>query len=320
MFVVFGSTNVDLFIGGIEQLPGLGREEFAVDNLAWCAEPLRMVIGGNGANSAYILGKLGANVRLASAIGEDLLGNVVYDWLKAAGVDQSWLRRRTDTATATTTIVSDAARQRLSFHHPGAYATYVPEDLPEGWAQAVRVLLITGYPLLRGLRPDGCRALLAAARQAGAITALDVGPAIGAPVTRDELGPLLPLLDYLIANEYEAGLLAAGAPGERAGLAAAAAGLLAQGAQGVVVRQGAAGATLFSRAVPLHAPAQPCDVRQTVGAGDAFNGGFLYGLAQGLPVSGALSLGNRVAAQVVSTLDGVLGFHGLTADASMISV
>ena len=85
MFVVFGGTNVDLFIGGVDQLPNLGREEFAVDNLAWCTEPLRMVIGGNGANSAYILGKLGADVRLASAIGQDLLGNVVYGWLKNAG-------------------------------------------------------------------------------------------------------------------------------------------------------------------------------------------------------------------------------------------
>jgi ribokinase len=319
MFVVFGSTNVDLFIGGIERLPNLGREEFAVDNLAWCAEPLRMVIGGNGANSAYILGRLGVPVRLASAIGEDLLGNVVYDWLKTAGVDQAWLQRRKSTATSTTTIVSDATRRRLSFHHPGAYATYTTADLPTAWAQGLQVLLITGYPLLTGLRPDGCHTLVAEARAAGAVTALDVGPAIGAPVTPAELRPLLGALDYLIANEYETALLAQqlGADGTPAQQAAA---LLAEGVRALLVRQGAAGATLYRSGESLHAPAAPCAVRQTVGAGDAFNGGFLYGLAQGLDEPAALALGNQVAAQVVGAVDGVLGFQGLTGGASTISV
>jgi sugar/nucleoside kinase (ribokinase family) len=319
MFVVFGSTNVDLFIGGIERLPSLGREEFAVDNLAWCAEPLRMVIGGNGANSAYILGRLGAHVRLASAIGEDLLGNVVYDWLKVAGVDQAWLRRRTDTATSTTTIVSDAARRRLSFHHPGAYATYCAADLPAGWTQGLRVLLITGYPLLAGLRPAGCHALVGEAKAAGAVTALDIGPAIGDPVTLAELRPLLGALDYLIANEYETALLAQQV-GAGDGLEEQAAALLAWGARALLVRQGAGGATLYKKGVTQHAPAIACEVRQTVGAGDAFNGGFLYGLAQGAQEREALALGNQVAAQVVGAPEGVLGFRGLTPDASMIAV
>jgi sugar/nucleoside kinase (ribokinase family) len=319
MFVVFGSTNVDLFIGGIERLPALGREEFAVDNLAWCAEPLRMVIGGNGANSAYILGRLGAPVRLASAIGEDLLGNVVYAWLKVAGVDQAWLRRRTDTATSTTTVVSDAARRRLSFHHPGAYATHTTADLPTNWAQGLRVLLVTGYPLLAGLRPDGCHALVVAAKTVHAVTALDVGPAIGEPVTLAELRPLLATLDYLIANEYETALLAqqVGAGGTLEEQAAA---LLAGGVRALLVRQGAAGATLYRNNETRHAPAVPCEVRQTVGAGDAFNGGFLYGLAQGLDESAALALGNQVAAHVVGAVDGVLGFKGLTRNTSMLSV
>jgi sugar/nucleoside kinase (ribokinase family) len=312
MIVVFGSTNVDLFIGGVDALPGLGREEFAVDNLAWCAEPLRMVIGGNGANSAYILGRLGAPVRLASAVGDDLLGNLVCGWLDAAGVDGTWLMRRQDAATSTTTIVSDAARRRLSFHHPGAYATYTRADLPAGWAAGTTALLITGYPLLGGLRPDGCRAIVAAAQAAGAITALDVGPAIGAPVTLAELQPLLGSLDYLIANEYETALLAAAAGVTTAPLPEQVQPLFARGARAVLVRQGAEGATLLRPHAALHVAAHPCTVRQTVGAGDAFNAAFLHGLAQGLAEQGALELGARVAAAVVSSPDGILGFAGRT--------
>jgi sugar/nucleoside kinase (ribokinase family) len=303
---------VDLFISGVDRLPNLGREEFAVDNVAWCAEPLRMVIGGNGANSAYILAKLGAHVRLASAIGEDLLGNAICAWLSAAGVDQSWLRRRADTATSTTTILSDAARHRLSLHHPGAYATYSEQDLPAGWAEGLDVLLITSYPLLQKLRPRGCYALLAAARAANAITALDVGPPMGEEVTIEELEPLLSVLDYVLINEYELQLLAHQANISSNTLADRVAPLLAGGARGVVVRQGAEGATLFQNSQAHHVPAQQCEVLQTVGAGDAFNGGFLHGLTQGLNAAEAVVLGNNVAQQVVSSKDGVFGFEGLT--------
>jgi ribokinase len=311
MHVVIGSTSVDLFISGVDRLPSLGREEFAVDNVAWCAEPLRMVIGGNGANSAYILAKLGAHVRLASAIGDDLLGSAICGWLSAAGVDQSWLRRRANTATSTTTIISDEARHRLSLHHPGAYATYAVQDLPSAWTEGLDVLLITSYPLLQELRPHGCHALLAAARGADAITALDVGPPMGEQVTLVELEPLLSVLDFVMINEYEMQLLAHQANISSDSLADRVAPLLAGGACGVVVRQGAGGATLFKNGQAHHVPAQQCKVLQTVGAGDAFNGGFLHGLAQGLHVAAALALGNNVAQQVVSSRDGVLGFDGL---------
>jgi sugar/nucleoside kinase (ribokinase family) len=175
------------------------------------------------------------------------------------------------------------------------------------------VLLITSYPLLQGLRPQGSRALMAEAKVAGAITALDIGPAIGEPLTLVELEALLPVVDYLFANEYETELLA-----QQAGIAAKklsdqVAPLLARGTRAVVVRQGAGGASLFAHGKAYHAPAQECEVRQTVGAGDAFNSGFLYGVAQGTSGAQALALGNSVAAQVVSAAEGILGFGGLSA-------
>jgi sugar/nucleoside kinase (ribokinase family) len=122
---------------------------------------------------------------------------------------------------------------------------------------------------------------------------------------------MLPGLDYVVANEYETQLLAqqAGVTSNR--LSDQVEPLLARGAQAMVVRQGAAGATLFRHGRADHAPAQECEVRQTGGAGDAFNAGFLYGLAQGLDAASALVLGNEVAAQVVSSKEGVLGYGGL---------
>lgn len=61
--VVAGSTTVDLLVGGADHLPTLANDGFRADNLAWCSEGLRMVVGGNGANTAFALGRLGAGLR-----------------------------------------------------------------------------------------------------------------------------------------------------------------------------------------------------------------------------------------------------------------
>jgi len=305
MFLVVGSTTVDLFVTGLDHLPGWGADEFALDNLAWCQEPLRMVIGGNGANSAFVLGKLGAEVALASAVGVDPLGNIMSNWLAHAGVDGRWLARRAEAGTSSTTIVADAARRRVAFHHAGAYATFGLGDLPAGWAGAVEALLLTSYPLMAALRGVGYAALLAAAQDAGALTAVDVGPAIGQPATLVELAPMLPAVDYLLANRHELAVLT-GADAVDDQIRR----VLGAGARTLVLKEGAEGARLCTLAGETRVPAVPCTVRQTVGAGDSFNAGFLLGLRQGLSPAAAIALGNRTAASVISNAHGVLAFPG----------
>ncbi|MBK8047342.1 MAG: carbohydrate kinase family protein [Anaerolineales bacterium] len=124
-------------------------------------------------------------------------------WLNTANVDLRHLIHRLNASTSTTTIVIDDERNRLSFHHPGAYATYSMRDLPENWTHGVSTVVVASYPLMGGLRPYGVRKIMAIARAAGIRTALDIGPAIGDLTTVDELRPLLPDVDYLLANEHE---------------------------------------------------------------------------------------------------------------------
>ncbi|PYB00548.1 carbohydrate kinase family protein, partial [Serratia marcescens] len=53
---------------------------------------------------------------------------------------------------------------------------------------------------------------------------------------------------------------------------------------------------------PLHVPAYPVDVVDTIGAGDAHCAGLLAGLSAGWPLPQAVDLANRVAACVVASL------------------
>ena len=300
MFLIVGSTTVDLFVSGVERLPDWGGEQFAVSNLAFTDVPLRLSLGGNGANAAFALGRLGADVRLLSAVGDDALGNLVCGWLEEAGVATTGLRRR-DQNTATTVLVMDGQRNRLTFLHPGAYPQVTLGDLPQGWTEGLEGLLINGYTLMHGLRPAGYIELLKQARAAGAHTAVDIGPAIGEVARLTEIMPMLPWVDTLIANDHELSVCV-----DAADLPSRAAALLEAGARRLVVKQGEAGVTLFGAGQPQHVPAIAVETRQTVGAGDTFNAGFLWAVAQGWDEAGALRYGATMAALVVRSDCGIL--------------
>jgi sugar/nucleoside kinase (ribokinase family) len=304
MFIVIGTTTIDLFVSGIDKMPRVDGDEYTVSSLAWCSNPLTMTCGGNGANTAYILAMLGAPVTLGSAVGPDALGEIMSGWLTARGVDLRALQRRAGYGTSTNTQLLDERRNRLNFYHPGPLTALTMADLPpEIWGEC-EALLLTSYPIMTGLRGEGYRRALVTARAAGAITAIDIGPAIGELVTVEELAPLLPLTDYLITNDYELGVCT----GCESDLAFGANRLLQAGAQQVLVKQGAAGATLYrAEESPLTVPGYPVEAKVTVGAGDSFNAGFLFALRAGMTVQRAIQFGNATAALVVRTGQSVLG-------------
>lgn len=301
MLIIVGTTNVDLFLNDLPGIPAMEGDEFTVDNLVFCDTPLRAVLGGNGGNSAYAAARLGLPVVLCSAVGADLLGDTLAEWLAIAGVDLGALVRTTAAATSTTTILSDGARNRLSFHHRGASGRFDAVAIPEEALAPGHLLLIGSYPLLVGWRPGRVAQVLAAARAAGATTALDIGPAVDPPARLDELAPFLPDVDFFLCNAHEL-TTCADAPVD-----AAAQAVRARGAGTVVLKRGRDGARLYTGEGMVDVPGFPIEATSTVGAGDAFNAGFLGGLAMGLAPHEAARFGNAVAALTVRAARGGLG-------------
>jgi sugar/nucleoside kinase (ribokinase family) len=306
MFVIIGTANVDLIVSGFEQMPVVHGDEFTTDSLVFCDNPLQLVLGGNGANCAYTLAGLGAPTSLCSAVGADELGRLVEGWLAQQGVDLAALVRHPTSATAYTTIVSDRLRNRLAFHHPGALAAYGWADIPTELLSRADVVLVSSFTIMPQLRPDGFAQTLATARRHGALTALDIGPAIGAPTALAELTPLLGSVDFLIANRHELATCT-GEPAVERGAQR----LLAAGARCVVIKQGGSGATLFQPGSQVHIPAFDVEVDSTVGAGDAFNAGLLFARHQGATLVEAVRFGNATAALVISSGRGILGCPSL---------
>jgi sugar/nucleoside kinase (ribokinase family) len=156
------------------------------------------------------------------------------------------------------------------------------------------------------MRAGGFAQALAITHSAGGLTALDIGPAIGEPVRLAELQPLLPHVDYLLANTHELSILV-----DEPDWTITCNRLLDAGACAVVVKRGEQGASLWSQTVAVDIPAFAVKANISIGAGDAFNAGFLYGVRQGWSPEQALRFGNAVAALTVASDRGVLGSPGL---------
>jgi ribokinase len=309
MMVIIGTVTADLLVQSQTPLATLGGDGFRQSNLVFTDAPVTISMGGNGGNSAYVLAGLGEPTALCGAVGQDVLGDRLVALLEAQQVDLTGLARSASSATSTSTIImSDAANQAV-FHHLGATAEVQFEAMPERLLETAVALLATSFPIMPKLRSAGFAQALARVKAAGGLTALDIGPAIGKPVALAELTPLLPTVDYLIANTHELMSLVETAPSTNSGQAVwqnGAEKLLAAGAHHLIIKQGEQGAAAWTTAKRIHVPGFEVETQVSVGAGDSFNVGFLWALKEKRPLAKALRFGNAVAALVVSSPRGVL--------------
>jgi ribokinase len=113
---------------------------------------------------------------------------------------------------------------------------------------------------------------------------------------------ILASVDILAPNESEARLLLGLHPADESmGMAEVGQQLLAQGPHAVIITLGSKGCLVIQReAEPQAIPAYRVQPVDTVGAGDAFNGGLAVALAEGRPLLEAARWANATAA--LSTL------------------
>jgi sugar/nucleoside kinase (ribokinase family) len=280
-----------------------------VEDIRWGAttwvESIEQSIGGNGANTCYCLARLGVPVRLASMLGPDSFGSLLLDLLRAVGVDTAWIGRG-ELPTPTSIALVRSSGERMFLHRPGAAAEVLPDPMeftPDLTAGFSHFHLANAYALPK-MRKHAAETLRRA-RAAGLTTSLDTGWD-----SRGEwmqvIGPCLPSIDLLFANEDEAKMLT-GAPDA----ARAAAIFRERGAGAVVIKLGGSGCAVFTPEGEFLSPAFAVDVVDTTGAGDSFVGGFLAALHYGKSLEDCASFANAVGALSVSRLGATNGLLNL---------
>jgi sugar/nucleoside kinase (ribokinase family) len=275
------------------------------DALVWGGtvqvERIERSLGGNGANTAYALAKLGGRVLLAGMLGVDAEGEFARRQLEAAGVDMSLVGRSSKpTAASIVLVASNGDRAFLHLTGASADVTLEPEAIARSGCNRYHLASPFGVPLLRARKAE----LLRAARDAGLKTSLDLHWDSRGEWMRD-LGPCLPFVDILFANRDEARMLTGFGEPESAARA-----LRDAGAAAVVLKLGAEGCFLDAGDLALRAPPYEVDAMDTTGAGDCFAGAFLAGLEHGQPPMEAARLANAAGALSVMHLGAVTGLRG----------
>jgi ribokinase len=118
--VVVGSVNLDL-VARVERLPRPGE---TVGGATFSRVP-----GGKGANQAVGCARLGAEVTMVAAVGEDGMADEALTGLREAGVALE-LQERTDEATGIALIQVDSAGETTIAVAPGANGTLEAVKLP----------------------------------------------------------------------------------------------------------------------------------------------------------------------------------------------
>jgi len=270
-------------------------------NATTWVEHIQTSIGGNGANTAYTLAKLGARVRLVGAAGADQVGDQVVSTLASAGVDLAYIER-VGTATSTTVVLVKRDGARAFLHRPGASrnAFAARFDFTSGCVQGCSHFHLANPFALPALR-ERAGEMLRDARSAGLTTSLDTGWDARGEWMK-VLDPCLPYIDLLFANDAEAERLTGSAD-----ICRAARCFRKRGAGAVVLKLGGQGCIVFDDEDELRSPALAVEVVDTTGAGDCFVGGFLAALQRGAVVPEAARMGNIAGALSVQRLGSVAG-------------
>jgi len=281
---VAGSINMDVVVTS-ERHPQVG-ETVAGDAVLYFP-------GGKGANQAVAAAKLGAPTTLIGRLGSDAFGDELKAFLTREGVDLGFVRQTAEAHTGTA-IITIANADNTIVVIPGANALVSAEDVASP-ALARGDIAVSQFEIPQ----PTVVAFFQRAAAAGATTILNPAPA-------SKFGrELLDLVDILVLNETELGLLAGielRDSDDYIRFIAAAESLQARPDRIICVTLGKRGVLALVGGELLIVPGHFVKAVDTTGAGDCFVGALAARLAQGVAVREALEYANKAASICVQRM------------------
>lgn len=281
--LVVGSLNVDMVMN-VDHMPAEG-ETILCDGMT-------LVPGGKGANQACAAGRLGTDVAMLGAIGDDDYGALQLKSLSEAGVEVGGLLKKEGQNTGTAFITVNKSGNNSIVVVPGANSTFRPEDI-----EANRVLIEQCEIMILQLEIPLDTVCYAAklAKSLGKTVILDP-----APVPEHFPEELYEYVDIVKPNETELGMLTGIAEAQKH-LTEAAQALKARGVKNVLVTLGGDGVYINPESgEEIRIPACKVKAVDTTAAGDSFTAALAAMLLNGESLEAAAEFANRVSAIVVT--------------------
>ena len=245
--------------------------------------------GGQTATAMVTLRRLGLKTAYAGRFGSDPEGLFGFQTLRDDDVNVHFAEVVEGARNQLAFIVIDArSGERTIVWDRDDRLAYQREEAPVEFGPLGKVLHLDAHD------PPACVAVAQAARATGTIVSADIDNVY------EGLPELLPFIDIMIGSK-EFPRRVTGIVDERAALIELKSRF---GCSLVGMTVGAAGAVVYHEGIFIDSPGfkAPGGCRDTTGAGDAFHGGFLYGMLTGEDIETSLKLGNAVAAIKCSAL------------------
>jgi len=283
--MVVGRPSVDVIFSGLSEWPMLGKD-VETDDLGVCA--------GTSFNTPAAANRLGMRVAYVATVGNDAWSRLIREEFAAENLGTDFLEVQ-DRALPAISVGLNFAGDRGFVTHWGSDGDYDTEIAARAFAIVDRIDARHLHAYV-----DENPELEAAARRRGMTVSLD---AWGGPwwSSSRSLAETLAHADVLFANETEAAAMTGEADPQRALERAA------EHCGCVVIKRGAGGAIGLAGGQMRAVPADPVIVRDTTGAGDCFNAGFLVGWLGGLALEDSLNLGVICGSRAIEDVGGYRG-------------
>lgn len=248
--------------------------------------------GGANANSAFGLGKLNCDVMFFGVAGNDIYGITSKKALEQVGVNTKYFKLVDNYETTKILVEIDENNDRfptlLTKVNP-SYLQIHEEDLNVIDLSDVEYILTNGMMLFENPAASSISDFLIKAHDKGIKILLDINYRIET-IDKDRvyLDKVVSITDYLFGSIDDEILPLTGSNNiEEA---------VSKFNNKVVIARNSKGASVYSNGNVYKQDSYKVEVVDTLGAGDAYNAGFIYGLVNNKPLSECNKLGCLVAA------------------------
>jgi adenosine kinase len=233
-------------------------------NVSFMVPDMRREFGGCAGNIAYNLKLLGGDPVPMGTVGNDFAAYA--EWMDRHGIRRNHVTVLDDAYTAQAFITTDMDDNQITAFHPGAMNAAHVNRVED--AKGITLGIVS---------PDGRQGMIEHAAQFVAREIPFVfDPGQGLPMFGgDELMTFIDQASWVSVNDYELQLMQ-----ERTGLSPHE---IADHVEALIVTLGAEGSHIYTDGRRIDIPAAPArELTDPTGCGDAYRGGLLFGLLQGL--------------------------------------
>jgi len=270
--LVAGEINPDLVLSGNVH-PEFGQVEKIVENAT-------LTVGSSSVIFACGAARLGLSVAFVGKCGNDPFGRFMLEEMQKRQVDVSNVIIDDARSTGLSVILTDGAdRAILTF--PGLIAALSANEIPDTLLRQAQHLHVASYFLQKALQA-GLQGLFKHALSLGLTTSLD--PNYDPRERWAGFDEMLAYTSVFFPNDKEARSVT-----HAPDLEVAADALRARGGI-TAIKLGERGAIAVEGARTVKADSIPVDVVDTVGAGDSFDAGFIYGFLHKWSLEASLRL------------------------------